>query len=237
MKVLYRISDGSYVKERFAQATKRRCLFNFLENWLPEEVTILADKVSDETREFLEMYRDTASIDVQFIQGGSSAQSFRIAYEMALELPDEEVVYLVEDDYWHLPFSRRCLLEGIERADYVTLYDAPDKYVPASKGGNPLIDEDGADVTKVILTASTHWRITNSTTCTFAAKVKTLRADYKTWKEFCFATPNVSHPNDFPCFIDLRGQGRSLISPLPTLSTHCEPAWKAPLIDWEKEML
>ena len=236
MKVIYRISDNGYVKTKFERATKKRCLFNFLENWIADEVTVLVDRVIPETKQFLEDYRDIAGLDVQFIDGGSSAQSFRIAFERALELPDDEVVYLVEDDYWHLPFSRRILLEGIERADYVTLYDAPDKYIPASKGGNPFIDDDGADVTKVILTPSSHWRLTNSTTCTFAAKVSTLKADYETWKKWCFPTHEEKHPHDFQCFLALRESGRSLISPLPTLSTHCELMWAAPLIDWEKEM-
>jgi hypothetical protein len=226
MKVYYRISDAGYNKVKFETATKRRCLFNFLENWIPDEVTVLMDRVNPETKEFLLTYRDVAGLDVQEIDGGSSAQSFRIAYEMALQLPDEEIVYLVEDDYWHLPFSRRCLLEGIQRADYVTLYDAPDKYVSTN----------GADETKVLLTASSHWRLTNSTTCTFASRVSQLKEDYPTWKNFCFAAWDQRHTHDFECFSELRSIGRTLISPIPSLSTHCEPNWKAPLIDWEEEL-
>lgn len=237
MKVIYRISDNGYTKPKFPGATKKRCLLNFLENWIADEVTVLADKVIPETRQFLEDYRDFAQLDVQFIDGGSSAQSFRIAMEFALEFPDDEVVYLVEDDYWHLDFSRRILLEGIERADYVTLYDHVDKYIPASKGGNPFIDDSGAEVTRVLLTKSSHWKQTNSTTCTFATTVKTLREDYDIWKKWCFVTPTQTHPNDFQAFLELGEKGRSLISPIPTLSTHCEPSWAAPLIDWEKEML
>jgi hypothetical protein len=236
MKCLYRISDNGYNKVKFASASKKRCLFNFLENWIPDEVTVLMDKVTPETKEFLETYRDVAGLDVREIEGGSSAQSFRIAFEMALELPDDEIIYLVEDDYWHLPYSRQILLEGIERSHYVTLYDCPDKYVPASRGGNPLIPDDGADITKVILTKSSHWRLTNSTTCTFAAKVKTLREDYPIWKQLCFPTPETTYPEDFKCFLTLREKGRTLISPVPTLSTHCEPAFAAPLTDWEKEL-
>ncbi len=236
MKVIYRISDNGYVKSKFDRATKERCLLNLLTNWLKEEVTVLVDKVTPETQQFLEDYRDIAGVDVQFIQGGSSAQSFRIAYEKALELSDDEVVYLVEDDYWHMDFSRRILLEGIQRAHYVTLYDHPDKYIPASHGGNPFIEEDGADVTKVFLTESSHWRLTNSTTCTFASTVGVLREDYDVWKKHCFATPEQTHPHDMHAFLALREKGRALISPIPSLSTHCEPMWKAPLVDWEKEM-
>jgi hypothetical protein len=126
--------------------------------------------------------------------------------------------------------SRTCLLEAIERADYVTLYDAPDKYVPASMGGNPFIEEDGADPTKVILTNSHHWRITNSTTMTFACHMGTLWDDWKVWEKWTSET----HPHDFQAFLELREKGRTLLSPIPTLSTHCEPAWLAPLVDWSK---
>lgn len=236
MKAIYRISDNGYVKPKFGGATKKRCLLNFLEHWPLDEIIVLADKCTPETRDFLQDYADLSNLVVKDIQGGSSAQSFRLAVEEALQLPATETVYLVEDDYWHMPFSRRVLLEGIDRADYVTLYDAPDKYVPASMGGNPFIDDDGGDASKVILTKSTHWRLTNSTTCTFATKVETLAADFHIWKEFCFATPDQKHPHDFQCFLKLREQGRSLISPIPSFSTHCEPAWAAPLVNWLDEI-
>jgi hypothetical protein len=231
MKVLYRISDNGYVKPKFENATKQRCLLNFLTQWPLEEIVVFVDRCVEPTLDFLNDYAEMTGLQLQMIpadQGGSSAASWRFVRDYALTLPDDEVVYFVEDDYLHLDLSRTCLLEGIERSDYVTLYDAPDKYIPASRGGNPLIEDDGGDPTKVILTPSRHWRLTNSTTMTFACKVQTLREDNPIWTKYT----NGAHPNDFECFLDLRSSGRSLISPLPTLSTHCEPAWAAPLIDW-----
>jgi outer membrane scaffolding protein for murein synthesis (MipA/OmpV family) len=59
-------------------------------------------------------------------------------------------------------------------ASFVSLYDHPDKYLPPSQGGNPYC-EGGAEDTRVYLTKSTHWKITNSTTMTFAATVSTLK--------------------------------------------------------------
>lgn len=237
MKVLYRISDNGYQKVKFANATKQKCLLNLLTQFPIEEVTVYMDKCVEPTVDFLNHYRDIAGLKVVPIQGGSSAQSFKLIIDEALKLPPNEEVYLVEDDYWHLDGSRTAILEGLQRANYVTLYDAPDKYVPASMGGNPLIEEDGADQTKVILTKSHHWRLTNSTTCTFATTPSVLREDYEIWKRWCFASDTQTHPNDFQCFLELREMGRALLSALPTLSTHCEPAWKAPLIDWDKEIV
>jgi len=226
VRILYRISDGSYKKERFQHATKKGCLENFLKHFPSEEITLYADNVSDETYEWLQTY----DLEVIRTNGGSSAAGFRIVLDEALKLDDTEIVYFVVVDYLHLENSRQVLLEGLERTDYVTLYDHVDKYMPASEGGNPYIDEDAAEETKVFLTKSSHWKLTNSTTMTFAAKVKTLREDEPIWRKHIEG----KHPNDFGCFIELRNNGRSLSSPMPGLSTHCEPMWAAPLIDWEQ---
>lgn len=232
MKVLYRISDNGYKKPKLPNATKQNCLHNFLVTWKPQEVTVFKDKVTPETDAWLTEWSEVGNLEVQTIsEGGSSAGSWRFVAHWAMDnLPRSEVVYFVEDDYFHLEGSRKALLEAIERADYVTLYDAPDKYVPASMGGNPFIEEDGADPTRVILTPSRHWRITNSTTMTFACRVGTLVDDWAVWDKWT----QPPHPHDFQAFLELREKGRTLLSPIPTLSTHCEPAWLAPLVDWSK---
>ena len=231
MKVLYRISDNGYKKPKFERATKKRCLLNFLSEWPLEEIVLFVDKVIPETMEFIDGYKAMTGLNYLKIEAGSSAASWRVVMNYALEnFKNDDVVYFVEDDYWHLPNSRAALLEAVERADYVTLYDAPDKYVPASLGGNPLIEDDGADATRVILTPSSHWRLTNSTTMTFACKVGTLRADADVWNKWTSG----DHPHDFQAFLELRQNGRALLSPIPSLATHCEPAWKSPLIQWEE---
>jgi hypothetical protein len=225
MKILYRISDGSYKKERFSHATKQTCLENFLKHFPKEEVAIYADNVKDSTYEWLQTY-DCSLVRTQ---GGSSAAGFRIVFEDALTIDNEsEIVYFVEDDYLHLDGSRAAIIEALERADYVSLYDHADKYIPASQGGNYFIYEDGAEETKVFVTKSSHWKLTNSTTMTFATKVKTLKQDAPTWQEYTRGT----HPHDFQCFLALRDKRRTLVTPIPGLSTHCEPRWASPLIDW-----
>lgn len=225
MKVLYRISDGSYKKERFKNATKQHCIENFLTHFPKEEVTIYADNVRDETYEWI----GALGCDVKRTNGGSSAAGFRIVLEEALQLTDNETVYFVEDDYLHLPNSRKVLLEGLERSHYVSLYDHRDKYIPASMGGNPFIEDDGAETTKVLLTNTTHWKLTNSTTMTFAVNVSTLKEDAEIWKKYTSGT----YPHDFKCFLELRENGRTLITPIPGYSTHCEPMWASPLTEWE----
>jgi hypothetical protein len=235
MRVLYRISDNSYKdKNKLPNATKRRCLQNFMVQWPIDEVIIFMDKCIPETEQFLTEYAELCNLKLISINEGSSAQSFSFVVDYALKhFSDDEIVYFVEDDYFHIDYSRQVLLEGIERADYVTLYTHPDKFIPASHGGNPLIGDFGGEETVVIRTKNSYWMLTNSTTLTFATTVGTLREDYEIWKQFCFNTHEQTYPRDFDCFLKLREKGRSLIMPLPAFATHTEIAWLSYDVDWE----
>ena len=64
---------------------------------------------------------------------------------------------------------------------------------------------------------------------TFAAKVKTLKKYESTLRKYT----STSHPHDFDMWIDLRTQGVSLTTPIPSYSTHGESAWLSPLINWK----
>lgn len=225
MKVLYRISDGSSPKEKFKHATKQHCINNFLEHFPKEEVIIYADNVKDSTFDWItELGCQTVRSD-----GGSSAAGFRIIFDVALKMDADEIIYFVEDDYLHLKNSRQVLLEGMSRADYISLYDHPDKYMLPAYGGNPYIGDDCAEETKVFLTNTTHWKLTNSTTMTFASKVKTLREDESIWRKHITGIC----PRDFDAFIELRTKGRTLATPIPGYSTHCDVQYPSPLINWE----
>ena len=115
-------------------------------------------------------------------------------------------------------------------ASFVALYDHPDKYLDPSQGGNPYCEGGGED-TRVYLTDSCHWKITNSTTMTFAEKVYTLKRVEPILRKHTEGT----HPNDFQMFLDLRANNELLITPIPGYSTHGETAWLSPLYDWEKD--
>lgn len=225
MKVLYRISDGSNKnKLKFDHATKEHCLHNFLQHFPSEEIILYADNVRDET------YESLRSLGLSVFRTNNTSNAASVLYVMneALQYDDSEIVYFVEDDYLHLSNARQVLLEGMERSHYVALYDHPDKYIPEYAGGNPYIESDGGELTKVYLTKSSHWKLTNSTTMTFATTVGVLREDIDVWKKHCAERI----PHDFDAFIELRELGRSLITPIPGYATHCEINWAGPLTDW-----
>jgi hypothetical protein len=233
MKTYYRISDNSYVKPRFGD--KRRCLENFLATFTPAagELVVIADRCGEPTVEMI--HRVCADHSVELQNGdlhrtdiGHGAGSWRLAAQLALQAPDNLPVYFLEDDYLHLPGSIAVLLEGLDIAPYATLYDHPDKYTPRELGGNPFV-QNGGESTRVLRTPSSHWKLTNSTTMTFATTVGVLRADLNIWD----VHTRGSHPNDFAAFVDLHRKGRTLSVCIPGRSTHCDPQWTTPGVDWD----
>jgi hypothetical protein len=233
INVIYRLSDNGYKKPKFPHATKLHCLENCLKEFDINNVHLFVDETNllPATRAEIETIDSTRFFgNLQYYTGGSSAGSWRHVFDYAFaNLTDpNDIVYFLEDDYLHLPNSAKAIVEGLQIAHYVSLYDHNDKYIPGSKGGNPYIGDDAGELTKVFRTASTHWKLTNSTTMTFATTMQQLHDDEKIWRDFTTGT----HPNDFGCFMYLREKSRALITPIPGLSTHCEPMWAAPGIDW-----
>jgi hypothetical protein len=235
MKILYRISDGGNAKTKLAHATKKHCMENCMQVFGKESIRVFADNCQGHTLEMIQ----GLGLDFETIALGN-AMSWRHVAEYAIQnLPSNEIVYLLEDDYLHKPLAARALEEAFSFADYATLYDHPDKYISPEKGGpNPYV-ENGAEKTRVWLSKSCHWKQTNSTTMTFAAQVKTLAEDKAVWWE----CTSKGFPNDFEAFQKLQGLGswenalfgkkRILVSSIPGLSTHAETAWLSPLENWE----
>lgn len=230
MKIIYRISDSGYNKVKPAYINNEACLKNAIETfpWFEHDWTILADNISQETRTMIKKY-----ISEKFIEDvsvGHGAGTFNLALDKALKESDDQVIYFLENDYLHKPNSDKIILEGLQLgASFVSLYDHPDKYLPPSQGGNPHC-EGGAEDTRVYLTESTHWKITNSTTMTFVSTVTTLKRTETILRKHTQG----SYPEDFKMFLDLREQGELLISSIPGYSTHGETAWLSPLTDWSQ---
>jgi hypothetical protein len=210
LKIIYRISDHRDGATKIPRITKRQCFLNFVEVFGTQNLVIVADNTREETLDFI---RSFAPSILETRLGNS--KSFLYALDLALKEDDEQSVYLVEDDYLHLTGAPNYIMEGLVRADYVSLYDNLDKYITPSP--NPLV-KGGGENTKVILTASSHWKYTNSTTMTFAAKAKTLKTDQEIIRRYC----NTPTPLDYSMFRSLAAQGRTLITPIPGRSTHCD---------------
>lgn len=228
MKVIYRISDAGYNKVKPDYITNENCLRNAVEVFGKDNFHVIADNVSDTTEQMILKYVN----DIQKVSIGNGAGTFNLALDWALEHDENLLVYFLENDYLHKSNSIDIINEGIELgADYVSLYDHPDKYIPASRGGNPQIEDDGGEYTKLFLSKSCHWKITNSTTMTFASTVKVLKEDETILRKW---TNRGHYPDDYKMFLELREKNRILVTSVPGYSTHGETAWLSPLTDWSK---
>ena len=247
IKYLYRISDGGNPKHKLDTATKMHCLDNFIKEF-KTNIYVFADNCSNET---IKAIKSRGIEPVKTSLGNSN--SWRYVVECALRnFDDNSFIYLIEDDYLHLPGSLTALQEGLTVADYVTLYDHPDKYLNYPDDGPNLHVAEGGELSRVLVTKSTHWKHTNSTTMSFAVKVKTLKEDKEIWWRF---TGN-RIPDDFHAFQmlthreipqkkslskkvkrlmatpEVRNTKRVLISSLPGFATHAELEWLTPLTQW-----
>jgi len=230
MKIIYRISDAGYNKVKPSYINNENCLKNTLQifpekdiNWL-----IIADNCSQITQDSIRKYYKG---EIKNVSIGHGAGTFNLALDEALKELDNEIIYFLENDYLHKPNSDKILQEGFDlEASFVSLYDHPDKYIGPNQGGNPYC-EGGAEDTRVYLTDSCHWKITNSTTMTFASKVSTLKRTEPILRK----RTNMGHyPQDFKMFLELRDNNELLITPIPGYSTHGETAWLSPLTNWSQ---
>jgi len=237
MTIIYRISEGGYSKQKIKGVSNFPCLINAWNVFKGYTWLIIVDGITEQKSLLYDPFvvidtlrREEPNVSVQHVTVGHGAGTFNLALDFALTLPDNETVYFLESDYIHLPNAGTIIEEGIGLgADYVAIYDHPDKYLSPEQGGNPEV-EGGGELTRVLLSKSSHWKITNSTTMTFAAKVKTIREDEEILRRFTSGT----YPRDYDMFLALREKGRVLISSIPGVCTHGEERWQSPLTNWEE---
>jgi hypothetical protein len=228
MHVIYRISDNGYPKEKPEYVNNASCYRSALFVFGKSAWTVIADNVSEETKRLVE----ECSGEIKHVKIGHGAGTFNIALDIALGLPDDEIVYFLENDYLHRYNADKVLESAFDlEFDYVTLYDHPDKYLNPYEGGNPFCS-NRSESTRVYLGKHCHWKLTNSTTMTFAAKVKTLKQDASVLRKWTSG----SHPHDFQMFTELTQRGRRLASPLPGYATHGETRWLSPLTNWKETL-
>jgi hypothetical protein len=236
LQIYYRISDGGYNKVKPNYVNNENCLKNFTKNFDKNYIKIIADNVSEDTLKMIEKYVPSKNIERCYI--GNGAGTFHKTLEYSLSLEDDTIVYFVEDDYIHRDNSYDILIDGFNKGfDYITLYDHPDKYILPKLGGNKFC-EDGSEVTRLYFSKLSHWKLTNSTTFTFAGWVKFIKKDYDIFHKYTNGYHPESgiftgHPYDFSMWLELRDRGRTLANPIPSYSTHGESKWLSNGIDWK----
>jgi FkbM family methyltransferase len=229
--IIYRTSDAGYKKIKPSYVNNLNCLQNAVNNFPPNKFhwRIIADNTSESTN--TEINNIAPGVPIDYVSIGHGAGTFNLALDYALTLKDDDIVYFLENDYIHRKGSYQALITAMNylHPSFLSLYDHPDKYMDPSIGGNPYC-EGGAEDTRVYLAGNVHWKVTNSTTMTFAAQVKTLKKDESILREYTSG----SYPRDFEMFLALREKQHGLITPIPGYATHGETAWLSPLTDWSQ---
>jgi hypothetical protein len=212
-------------KSRFDYFSRERCFENFTKTLgdAKANVTLLLDTFHPmQGQHFV---KEQKRFPVVEISEGTETGSFLklLGHVSNLKLKPETIVYFLEDDYFHRPGWVDVLLEGFTlEADYVTLYDHRDKYfLPCYEGLQ----------SKIAHTPSCHWRETPSTTNTYAMRFRTLLKHLETHLAY---SQNRAITADHEKFCALARGGAKLISPMPGWSTHAEPRYASPCIDWQK---
>ncbi len=230
--ILYRTSDAGYNKVKPDYVNNANCLKNAIKMFPTNKFNwhIIADNTSESTNKDILNISQNTSID--HVSVGHGAGTFNLALDYALTLDDNDIVYFLENDYIHRKGSYQALIAAMNhlQPSFLSLYDHPDKYLDPSLGGNKYC-EGGAEDTRVYLAGNVHWKITNSTTMTFATTVATLKRVEPILRKWT----NTNHPHDFEMFMELREQNEILITPIPGYSTHGETQWLSPSINWSKQ--
>jgi hypothetical protein len=231
--VFYRISDNGFKsKIKPSYITKYNCLKNALDTFNGDNVffKVYIDAVIEDTDKIIHRLCDNRkNVETINIDTHSNGFSFRKVYEDACKLNDDDLVYFLEDDYLHLDNALDVLIDAARwnYTDYITLYDHADKYDNNNGAINPF-SKDFGEQTKVFKTNTHHWKITNSTTMTFAAFADVLKRD----KHIFWRYTETGYPYDFDIFKALSRENKLVSSPIPSLSTHGETMFLAPFIDW-----
>lgn len=215
-------SKISHKKKRPKGFSKERCYQNLLETMDPSKtnITYFLDLAQEERGDHFLPPEKT----IEIREGTESGAFLRMLdHVSSLSLHPETIVYLVEDDYIHRSGWVDVLREGfsLPNVDYVTLYDHHDKYF------FPMYAKLTA---RLFTTPSCHWRTTPSTTQTFAMRFKTLQRDLAIHRKY---SENREISADHEKFLYLGKQGATLISSIPGWSTHAEPEFASPMINWE----
>lgn len=217
-------SANSANKARPEWFTTEKCWNNLNETADSDtSVTVLFDGAPNESH-----FLYNKDIDIVCTKGGSDGHSFLnlLKYVNDLNIEDDTILYFLEDDFYHRTGWTNILREGFQYigVDYITLYDHSDKYDDSAYGDLQ---------SKIIVTPSIHWRTTPSTTNTYAMLSQTFRKHYNIHLEYCDLNRGFTH--DHAKFTRLWQEGASLISCMPGYSTHCEPMYLSPIIDWSKQ--
>ncbi|MEP7234414.1 MAG: hypothetical protein ABI778_03875 [Ignavibacteriota bacterium] len=217
-----------------------KSLYNSVKDY-PHRITVLGDRLSDEMKDFFRGYPVTLLNEEL-----GNDKSIRRQIELALESPEEEWIYFVEDDYLHTPNAFKWINDFIiNRSVYMSTKlitrqlrsfrwridnkpliihtpDYPDRYLPRY-----------LRFSMIFISKYCHWRQITNTTFTYLMQGKTVHKYKQT-----LLRSSIGADDGFlsrKLFGGFRFGSKALcVSPIPGVSTHMHEEVMTPLVDWEK---
>jgi hypothetical protein len=219
MKVIYRMTDipstnpsPIYFDNKFR--LNEICLRSFVRAFrdIKPQVAMICDHCPDFYEEFVKSIVPFP-MTIEFTSTGVKGNAIH-QYDYFM---DDDVYLFQECDYLYTDGAGQKMLDAIEKFDFISPYDHPDKY---KEGMIPTQNE------RRIINGQ-EWRSTDSTTSTFMARGKTLA---KTIEFFIYWGWE-----DHKRWLDLNTKGYTLWTPVPSLATHMVSEYMAPNVPWEQE--
>lgn len=223
------------------------CFLSLVESLkgLDVKIIVLGDKLSEDMIAFFNYFKVDLRLG-SFGNEGSLLETIKIART----IPDDEWVYICEDDYLHIPDAfgfidhfideKKSLFDEKKNRDnlsslvnlndkdlFIFPPDYPDRYQPIHRKHS-----------LILVSSDCHWRQVNYTTFTFLTKSSTIKKHFSVFKRSAviararlfsrklFGRIGFGFLTSSVCF-----------SPMPGLSTHMHRGTMTPLVNWEKLVL
>ena len=200
----------------------------------------------DLSQDLLDFFQNFDNLEVKNSSLGSAAKSLQRQIDIALNIPDNEWIYLCEDDYLHTLNSFKYISELLEnreqyiktsskKRNYMNRFigdlskfpliihtpDYPDRYLPPWRR-----------LSFVFLSKYCHWRQITNTTHTVLLMSSTLKKFEKFFKLSAIGPSDAKLSEKLYGRIFFRNKA-ICISPIRGLSTHMTEGVMSPLIDWQ----
>jgi len=207
-------------------------------------ITVIGDDLSKNLLDFFSSFR---LVEIHNVNLGSASQSLKEQIKFAKTIPDDEWIYLCEDDYLHSPncfdfidefieHKKKYLATSWKKKNYVNWLignlatvpliihppDYPDRYDPPWKR-----------LSYIFRSKYCHWRQISNTTHTFLLKGSTFSKFYREIYESSHG-PSDSKLSE-KVYARFSFKNKALcVSPIKGLSTHLTNGVMTPFVDWEK---
>ena len=207
------------------------------------QIVIIGDDLSKELLDFFNNFKD---IVVNNESLGSASKSLQKQIDLALKVPNNEWIYMCEDDYLHAPYTFKYLSEFIDnKKNYLQTSGKKKNYMNRLIGdlsNIPLIihtpdypdryDPPWKRLSFIFLSKYCHWRQITNTTHTFLLQSSTVKQFEK------YLKASAVGPSDSKLSEKVYGRiffkNKALcVSPIRGLSTHMTERVMTPLVDWE----